>query len=71
MSATITKDVEIEISVVCAECGNELYVSVAWSSDFDLRAEPCEACLDDADEVGYERGKEEGYVQAEEDALEE
>ena len=50
-------DLSFEIGVVCEKCGNKL--SAEYENGL-LSVEPCEKCLNDADNEGYTRGYDEG-----------
>ncbi len=55
MSDTIT--VDVEVTLLCSECGDEL--TVYASRYAEIRLDPCERCLGAAKEEGYECGKDE------------
>lgn len=60
----------IDFSVYCDKCGaglcNETTVRHD-SAEVSISIEPCETCLENADEEGFERGKEEGYDDGKQD----
>jgi len=44
--------------VKCSQCGNDLKCKANTDRDYDLHieVEPCETCMERADDEGYDRG---------------
>jgi len=53
---------EIELELVCAECGEGL--DVEQKQNRDLEVMPCESCIKDARNEGYDEGYSEGEAEA-------
>jgi len=60
---------EIDLDVYCS-CGNGLCRQSNIKNN-TVTVEPCEKCLSDKYDRGYEEGEDEGYKQAEKDFKEE
>jgi len=58
---TLTGSIEVE----CSKCGCTLAAEVDDWPRLTLKVEPCEACLETADDAGYERGTDDGRAEAE------
>ena len=49
-------EITFDLDLICNSCGNDLYVNLKKSFSGYLMIEPCEHCLEEAEENGYDRG---------------
>ena len=56
---TITETVDIEIEVVCWECGKDLNAKMESGPGHIIAVEPCSHCLDRKYDEGLEDGRDE------------
>lgn len=57
----ITTTTAVDVTVVCSECGiglNEYQAEEDRNGDWTIKVDPCETCLQQAENKGYDEGAE-------------
>jgi len=60
---TTVFEAEVEVEVICLRCGRDLQTTVEYRRGGPvILVEPCDNCIEDAKNEGYDKGYDEGQL---------
>lgn len=55
----MSHETKLEVTVICNDCGDELWINPKRTIGLDIYVEPCSRCTAEAEDKGYQKGREE------------